>query len=63
MYTYQSSSRLKLYPLTCGDRIIPVQQSQYYGCCCPGSLRRQDISTHDINYVGNGLTSKMREAI
>ena len=24
---------------------------QYHGCWCPGSLRRQDISTHDIEYV------------
>ena len=38
-------------PLTCGDRIIPVQHSQYRGCWCPGSLCRQDISTHDIDCV------------
>ena len=24
---------------------------QYNGCWCPGSLRRQDISNHDIDYV------------
>ena len=35
----------------CGDRIIPVQHSQYHGLWCPGSLRRQDIGTHDIDYV------------
>ena len=35
----------------CGGRIIPVQQSQYRGCCCPGSLRHQDIGTYDIDYV------------
>ena len=23
---------------------------QYHGCRCPGSLRRQDISSHDIDY-------------
>ena len=23
----------------------------YHGCWCPGSLRRQDISSHDIDYV------------
>ena len=38
-------------PLMCGDRIIPVQHSQYHGWWCPGSLRRQDTSTHDIDYV------------
>ena len=36
---------------TCGDRIILVQHSQYHGCWCPGSLRHQDISTHDIDHV------------
>ena len=39
------------YPLTCGDRINSLQHSKYHGCGCPGSLRRQDISTHDIDYV------------
>ena len=38
-------------PLTWGDRINPVQHIKYYGCWCPGSLRRQDNSTHDIDYV------------
>ena len=28
-----------------------MQQSKYHGCQCPGSLRRQDISTHGIDYV------------
>ena len=37
-------------PLTRGARIIPVQQIQYYGCWCPGFLRRQDISTYGFNY-------------
>ena len=36
-------------PLMCRDRIIPVQHSQYHGCWCPGSLWRQDISTHASN--------------
>ena len=31
--------------------MIPVQLSQYHGSWCPGSLRRQDISTRDIDYV------------
>ena len=38
-------------PLTCGDRVNLVQQSKYHGCSCPGSLRHQDIRTHDIDYV------------
>ena len=37
--------------LTLNVRINSVQRSQYHGCCCPGSSRRQDISTHDIGYV------------
>ena len=28
-----------------------VQHSEYHGCWCPDSLRRQDISTHYINYT------------
>ena len=28
-----------------------VQQSQYHGCWCRGSLHCQDFSTHDIDYV------------
>ena len=35
----------------CGDRVNSVQHSKYHGYWCPGSLRRQDISTHDIDYV------------
>ena len=35
----------------CGDQIISVQPSQYHGYWYPASLRRQDISTHDIDYV------------
>ena len=46
-------------PLTCGDRSISVYLGQYHGCWCPGSLRGQDISSHDIDYieyVGPSLT-------
>ena len=39
------------YPLKYGDRIILVQHIQYHRCWCPGSLRRQHISTHDIEYI------------
>ena len=35
----------------CGDRVISVQLGQCHGCWCPGSLRRQDISSHDIDYI------------
>ena len=31
--------------------IISVQHSQYHFCWSPGSLRRQDINTHDTDYV------------
>ena len=37
--------------ITCGDQINPVQHCKFYGCCWPGSLGRQDISSHDIAYV------------
>ena len=42
---------LKNYPSACGTELIPVQLSQYHGCWCHGPLHRQDISTHDIDYV------------
>ena len=29
-------------------------QGQYHGCWCPGTLRRQDISSHDIDYIDYG---------
>ena len=38
-------------PLTCRDRINPVQHSQYCGCWFSGCLRRQVISIPDIDYV------------
>ena len=28
-----------------------LTHSQYHGCWCPGSLRRQGINIHDIDYV------------
>ena len=30
---------------------IAVQHGEYQVSCCPDSLRRQDVSTHDIDYV------------
>ena len=42
---------LGLNVLTCGDGVISVWLGQYHGCWCPGSLRRQDNSSHDIDYV------------
>ena len=50
---------LMFNPLTCGDRVISVSLGQYHGCWCPGSLRRQGISSNDIDcieYVGPSLT-------
>ena len=38
---------------------MSVELGKYHGCWCPGSLRRQDISSHDIDnveYVAPGLT-------
>ena len=34
----------------CVDQINSIQHSKY-GCWCPGSLRRQDNNTHDIDHV------------
>ena len=48
-------------PINC-DKSSPVSSvyiGQYHGCWYPGSLRCQDISSHDIDsveYVGPGLT-------
>ena len=42
---------IMLKPLTCGDRVISVGLGQYHSCWCPGSLRRQDTSSYDIDYV------------
>ena len=33
------------------ERVISVWLGQYHGCWCPDSWRRQDISSHDIDYV------------
>ena len=38
---------------------LTTRVGQYHGCWCPDSLRRKDISIHDIDYleyVGPGLT-------
>ena len=35
----------------CGDQVISVKLGQYHGCWCSGSLRRQDISSHDTDYI------------
>ena len=39
------------WALTCKDRIYSAQHSKYHGCWWPGSLLRQDISTHEIDNV------------
>ena len=31
---------------------ILVKHTQYDGCWCPSSMRLQDISIHDIHYIG-----------
>ena len=33
------------------NRVNSIYLGQYHGCWCPGSLRRQDISNHDIDWV------------
>ena len=40
-----------LKPSTFGDQINPAQHSKCHCCWCHGSLRRQDIGTHDIDNV------------
>ena len=30
---------------------VPILQSQYHGCWCPGDARSQGISIDDIYYV------------
>ena len=31
--------------------VVPILQSQYHGCWCPGDDRSQGITNHDIDYV------------
>ena len=52
-----------LKPLTCGDRVNSVYLGQYHGCWCPGSLRRQDINSHDIDYIEYVGPSRIRGSI
>ena len=53
MLYYDSQLKVtgNLFTLTSWERMNPVQQSKYHGFWCPGSLRRQDISVYDIDYV------------
>ena len=48
---FQEYQPILFLPLTCGDRVISAELRQYHGCWSPGSLRRQDISNHDIDDV------------
>ena len=48
---HQDFAEFHIKSLTCGDRVNSVKLGQYHGFWCPGSLRRQDISSHDIDYV------------
>ena len=55
----ECQSASKKLTLNVRDRVISVKLGQYHGCWCPGSLRRQDISSHDIDcveHVAPGLT-------
>ena len=47
----------------CGDRVNSVYLGQYHGCWCPGSLRRQDISSHDIDYIEYVGPSRIRGSV
>ena len=40
------------YPFRCWDRNMSGELGQYHGWWCPGSLRRQVINSHGINYAG-----------
>ena len=44
-------SHFELNPWLAGDQVNSVYLGQYHGCWCPGSLRCQDISSHDIDYI------------
>ena len=46
---YTGCSVLRPYPR--GQRNIPCQMGQYYSCWWPGDLRRQAISSHDIDFM------------
>ena len=48
-----------LTPLACGDRVISVWLGQYHCCRCPGSSRRQVISSHD-NFMGSPCLTRWR---
>ena len=49
--------------ITCRDRVNSVYLGQYHGCWCPGSLRRQDISSHDIDYIEYVGPSRIRGSV
>ena len=33
------------------DKNLPILHNQYHGCWCPGDVRSQGISSHDIDLV------------
>ena len=54
-----TNERYMCLTLNVRDRVISIWLGQYHGCSCLGSLRRQDISSHGIDwveYVSLGLT-------
>ena len=40
-----------LKPFPKKDQDLHIPQSQYHGCWCPGDVRSQGISSHDIDLV------------
>ena len=43
------------YSSWCWGRNIPGDLGKYHSCGCPGSLRRQDISSFGIGYIGQSV--------
>ena len=57
---FNPSNLLKRFMLT---RVNSVYLGQYHGCWCPGSVRRQDISNHDIDYIEYVGPSRIRGSV
>ena len=47
----QIGNMKSLTPNVRGTEFSRFQLGRYHGCWCPGSLRHQDISSHNIDYV------------
>ena len=57
------SATTNLIQLTLNVRVNSVYLGQYHGCWCPGSLRRQDMSSHDIDYIEYVGPSRIRGSV